>query len=218
MGIYVLSEEQLAANKEEFISLLRSISREGADIEGLLEELEKSDFYYAPASTKYHGAYVGGLVDHSLNVFYNMMHLVKYKKNLPAECYDEDSIKIIALLHDLAKMNQYERTFQNKKVYCSREESKLFDDNGNFKWVSEPGFKTREDHLVYGSHEMNSELRARKYIPLTMQESSAILHHMGGMAWDSAKDNISEVYAKYPLALFVFMADCMATYVDEQTF
>ena len=55
--------------KEEFISIYKeNIKREGAD--KLLEFLQKSDFFTAPSSTRYHGAYEGGLVQHSVNVYH----------------------------------------------------------------------------------------------------------------------------------------------------
>ena len=53
--------------KEEFIELLKSTNREGMD--KLLAWIEKSDFYKAPASTRFHGSYEGGLLEHSLNVY-----------------------------------------------------------------------------------------------------------------------------------------------------
>ena len=72
---YIPDEETVEANKQEFINLVKKIEREGANITHLLDKLEKSDFYYAPASAKYHGAYRGGLVDHCLNVYYNLVSL-----------------------------------------------------------------------------------------------------------------------------------------------
>lgn len=211
----MLTAEQINANKEEFISLICSIEREDFEPERLLKKLECSDFYIAPASTKYHNAFQGGLVDHSLNVFYNLMHLVKYK--YPENCpIPEDSIKIVALLHDMSKMNIYKPSYRNKKIYC--EDGDKRDELGTFKWVSVPGYETRdaEERFVFGSHENTSEYMVRQFIPLTVEESVAIQHHMGGMAWDSAKDNIGEVFTSYPLALLLHQADMLATYVDEQ--
>ena len=52
--------------KEEFLMLLRSVNREGMD--ELINFIEKSDFFKAPASTRFHGSYEGGLLEHSLNV------------------------------------------------------------------------------------------------------------------------------------------------------
>ena len=68
--------------KEEFITLLRNIKRPGAQIDALVEKLESSDFFSAPASTKYHSSVEGGLCVHCLNVYYNLMHLFKYKFGL----------------------------------------------------------------------------------------------------------------------------------------
>ena len=68
---------------------------------------------------------------------------------------------------------------------------------------------------MYGNHEQNSEYLVRQFIPLTLEESTAILHHMGGMAFDSAKDNISGVYDKYPLALLLHLADMISSYIEK---
>ena len=107
----ILTETQVVENMEQFKNLIKSITREGANIDKLLDKLERSDFYTAPASTKYHGAYPGGLVDHSLCVYYNLKSLVE-NKHL-TDTISEDSIKIVALLHDLDKMNKY--TIYNEK-------------------------------------------------------------------------------------------------------
>lgn len=211
----MLTKEQIQKNKEEFIEILRSIEREGADIEKLIAKLESSDFFYAPASIKYHHAFEGGLVDHCLNVYYNLMHLLNYKfpEGAPVS---EDSVKIVALLHDMSKMNNYEPTYSNKKVYC--EDGNKQDELGRFTWVSVPGWKVREapDRFIFGNHESTAEFMVRQFIPLTVEESVAILHHMGGMSWDSAKDNISEVYNKYPLGVLLHNADMLSTYIDER--
>jgi len=200
----VLTETQVAENMEQFKSLIKSITRKGADIEGLLDKLERSDFYTAPASTKYHGAYPGGLVDHSLCVYYNLKSLVE-NKHL-TEVISEDSIKIVALLHDLDKMNKYTTYMRNvpPSETCPT-------------WTKEENYKTKDasELFIYGNHEQNSEFMARHFIPLTVEESTAILHHMGSMAWDSAKDNISLVYDKYPLAMLLYVADMISTYIEK---
>lgn len=59
----------LKALKTEYVNIYNeNIKREGAD--KLLEFLSKRDFFTAPASTKYHSAFDGGLVLHSLNVYH----------------------------------------------------------------------------------------------------------------------------------------------------
>ena len=64
----MLTKEQLEQQREEFLTLCRNnIHRDG--LEDLLSWLQKSDFFTAPASTKYHGAYEGGLCEHSMDVY-----------------------------------------------------------------------------------------------------------------------------------------------------
>lgn len=211
-----ISNERIQQNHDEFISLLSQIQREGANIEKLITKLEHSDFFIAPASAKYHSAFPGGLAEHCLNVYYNLKHLVKYKEPLIGEnTISEDSIIITALLHDLSKMNYYEKCAYNKKQYTPQGSKK--DELGSFDWVTEEGFKTKDvkSRFLYGNHEMNSEYMIRQFIPLTMEESIAILHHMGAMSFDCAKDDISAIFSKYPLALLLHLADMAATYVEE---
>lgn len=96
MGKHLGGEER----KQEFIHLLSFVERDG--VQSLLEWLESTDFYTAPASTKYHGAYAGGLLEHSLNVFRRLV------KRCPAA--DMDTLTIAALLHDVCKIHLYEKT------------------------------------------------------------------------------------------------------------
>lgn len=200
----VLTETQVVENMEQFKNLIKSITREGANIDKLLDKLERSDFYTAPASTKYHGAYPGGLVDHSLCVYYNLKSLVE-NKHL-TDIISEDSIKIVALLHDLDKMNKYTTYIRNvpPSENCPT-------------WTKEENYKTKDasELFIYGNHEQNSEFMVRQFIPLTVEESTAILHHMGSMAWDSAKDNIGIVYNKYPLAVLLYVSDMISTYIEK---
>ena len=112
----MLTKDQILLNKQEFIGLIEGIKREGANIPRLIHKLETSDFFYAPASTKYHAAYEGGLCEHSLNVYHNMLKLIKNTPGLDDYCYDEDSIKIVALFHDISKMNIYEPSIKNVKT------------------------------------------------------------------------------------------------------
>lgn len=205
----MLSQEQIEQNKVEFISLLKSISRENANIEGLINKLESSDFFTAPASTKYHGAFKGGLCRHCLDVYIVLRNLVA-QNNLE---FDEDSLIICALLHDFSKMNLYETTYFNKKVYS--ETGSKSDNAGRFDWVSEQGYKTVDvsERFVYGNHEETSEYMIRQFIPLKVEESVAILHHHGGMGYDSTQMDISLIYGRYPLALMLHLADMTCAYL-----
>lgn len=242
---YTLTDEMIQANKEDFINILKPAveRREGANVDGLFKKLEASDFYVAPASTRYHGAYKGGLVDHCLNVYRNMMSLAKNKHLLaihelipdvedPSQINDDtkmkdviiegeieaDSIAIVALLHDFSKMNYYKIDYRNKKVYC--ESGSKHDENGRFDWVSVPGYVTapQEERFLYGSHEETAEFMIRQFIPLTYQESTAVLHHHFALSFDSIKDVgvVGNIYNRYSIATLLHVADTLAAYVDER--
>lgn len=206
--------EERMEMKEDFIALLRRIKRPNANIEGLIDKLETTDFFTAPASTRYHNACYGGLLAHSLNVYNNLEMLVKMKGL--EEVIHEESIIICGLLHDLAKMNFYEPSVRNKKVYS--EDGSKYDELGTFDWVSERVWSVRpvEQRFIYGSHEETSEFMVRCYIPLKIDESIAILHHHSGMSNDSTVKNISDFYVRYPVAHLLHLADMLATYLDEE--
>ena len=205
----------------EYYNLLRSTNREG--IEDLIEYLKKSDFEVAPASTKYHGSYEGGLCDHCMTVHRILMKLVEdyieFKEltfpNELAETHDElmNSVIIVALLHDISKVNFYEVSYQNKKVY-SQSGSK-YDENGNYDWQSVKTFKQRDDNQIFiaGNHEETAEFIVRQFIQLRISESVAIAHHHGGIGWDTINiDAMSKIYSKYPLTLLLHEADLLAAY------
>lgn len=234
----MISKDIIEQNKNTFISILTSAleSRPGSDIQGLLNKLHSSDFFVAPASTKYHASYEGGLVDHSLNVYYNMMSLAKNKhlikkydllknedgsvsgRTIIEGCIDESSIAIVALLHDFSKMNFYKKDYRNKKVYC--ESGSKHDNGGNFDWVTEETYSIIpvEERFLYGNHEETSEFMIRKFIPLTYEESTAILHHHYSLSYDSIKDPgiISQIYDRYPIACLLHVADVISCNIDEK--
>ena len=177
--------------KERILWLLRTTNRGG--IEDLIKYLETSDFFTAPASTKYHCNYEGGLAEHSLNVYRNLNELVKGKD------FKSDTLIICALLHDICKTFFYVTEMRNKKV------------NGN--WVQEP-FYTVKDEMPLG-HGEKSCFIISEYIKLTKEEIYAIRWHMG---LGEPKENygyMSDAFNKYPLAVYLHMADLMATYITE---
>lgn len=207
----MISSEIIEENKNKFIELLNGIEREGAFIENLIETLSNSDFFYAPASTKYHGSYVGGLCEHSLDVYKELKMLTG---KFPQYFYEEDTLRIIALLHDISKTNLYKRDIKNKKVY--HESGSKSDNIGRFDWVGEEVYSIDyENRFIYGNHEQTSEFLVRQYFPLTLEESIALLHHHGGTGWDSTQINMAEIYNNYPLALLLHTADLLASYIDQ---
>lgn len=208
-----ISKKTIQENKNCIISLLKKINRNGANIEGLIAKLESSDFFTAPASTKYHNAFEGGLADHVINVYYNLKSLVE-RKHLQ-DSISEESIIICGLLHDISKINLYEPTIRNKKVYSDN--GSKYDNLGRFDWVSEQswGMINEHDRFMYGNHEENAEFMIRYYIPLTIEESIAILHHHGGKGYDSTQQNISLIVSENPLLALLHAADYISTFVDE---
>ena len=177
--------------KEQFIELLKSTNREG--IENLLAFLEKTDFYAAPASTKYHGAYKGGLLEHSMNVYEILKEKIKNEK-LDVK---EDTIIISALLHDICKLNFYKVDYRNAK-------------NEKGEWEKVP-YYTIDDTIPYG-HGEKSVMMISEYIKLTNEEKYAIRWHMGFTEPKELYGTIGQAYKKYPLALLLFEADLESTY------
>lgn len=206
----MLTEQQIEVNKQQFISAINLLSRV-FDKDALIKMLCETDFFTAPASTKYHSSYKGGLCQHSLNVWRRLLDLdILAKTEL-----DVDSMAIVGLCHDFAKINFYKQAIKNEKVYS--ETGSKSDNMGRFDWVAKTIYtvKPADERFVYGNHEITSEMITRSYIPLSYDESIAILHHHAGMSADCAQNNITEIYAKNPLALLLHQADMIATYLDE---
>lgn len=179
--------------KEEFLKLLREIDREGMD--ELIQFIDKTDFYTAPASTRFHGSYEGGLLEHSLKVYEILKEKVKYAEvdiNV-----SEDSIKIIALLHDICKVNFYKVDYRNAK-------------NAYGEWEKVP-YYTVEDTIPYG-HGEKSVMMLTEYIKLTVEEKYCIRWHMGFTEPKEVYNTLGQAFKKYPLALLLHEADLEATY------
>ncbi len=188
-------------NKERFIEIYKkNIHREGS--EKLLEFLlsKNSDFFDAPASARFHGSYEGGLLEHSLNVYdclkdYLSRNRVKEIYNLS---YNEESIVIVALLHDLCKINCYKKGTRNVK------------ENG--QWIQVPTFEYN-DTLPYG-HGEKSVYMISGYMRLTREEAFAIRYHMGFSGNEDTR-NVGAAFEMFPLAFALSTADMEATYFIE---
>ncbi len=188
--------------KEEFISIFKeNIKREGAD--KLLDFLEnKSDFFTAPASTRYHNAFEGGLLRHSLNVYkclcaYLERGRVKdvYKLEASAE-----TIAVTALLHDLCKVNIYRVSYRNSK------------NEQTGQWEKVPYYEIC-DNLPYG-HGEKSVYMISGFMRLTREEAMAIRWHMGFSGTED-KNTIGRALEKFPLAFALSVADMEASYFLE---
>ena len=185
-------------NKEEFLQIYNDyIKRQGS--QEFLEWLLKTDFFTAPASTKYHGACEGGLLLHSLNVYKTL------RERYFEEGKDsEESFAICALLHDLCKAQFYKVSTRNVK------------NDVTGQWEKVP-YYTVEDAFPYG-HGEKSVFLIERFMRLKTSEAMAIRWHMGGFD-DSARGGsfaISLAYEKYPLAVKLHLADLESTYLKEK--
>ena len=186
--------------KERFIETYNAlIKREGAD--KLLEYLISSDFFTAPASARFHSSHEGGLAEHSLNVY---DCLTSYLNTGRARetfgfSYSEESIAIVALLHDLCKIGVYKKGFRNVK-----------DEKGAWQRVDTFEY---DDPLPYG-HGEKSVYIISGYMRLTREEAFAIRYHMGYSSTEDPR-NVAAAFEMFPLAFALSTADSEATYFIE---
>ena len=174
-------------------AVLANINREG--INKLMDWLDETDFYTAPASTRFHGAYTGGLVEHSVAVYHQLLSLAQhYGLNATAE-----SIAIVALFHDFCKIGMYKVDMRWRK-------------DANNQWEQYETWKRDED-FKFGGHGSKSLYLVQNFIKLTPEEAVAINCHMG--QWDATTySDVSSAYETCPLAWLLHVADEAATYLD----
>lgn len=180
-------------NKERFIALCKTVDRQGMG--ELLEWLETNDFYTCPASTKYHGSYSGGLLEHSLNVYDELKRLLSVYPEIKV---GNDTVIISSLLHDLCKVDFYSTEKRNRK-------------NESGQWESYDAYTIKEKYC-FGGHGSKSVYLAQHFIKLTPEEAVAINCHMG--CWDGNKD-VGNAFQQFPFAWLLHVADESATYIKE---
>lgn len=188
--------------QEEFVEIFNKyIKREGS--ENLLDWLITTDFFTAPASSKFHSAYEGGLCQHSINVFNRYVKLLtmEYGENF-TDKISMETVAIISLLHDLCKVNFYKVEYRNVKV--------------DGQWTQQP-YYTIEDSLPYG-HGEKSVYIISGFMRLTREEAMAINWHSGGFdeRVKGGSYGMADAYYKFPNAMIFHTADLMATYLDEK--
>lgn len=194
--------------KDEFLKAYsENIHRGGAD--KLLAWLQKTDFFTAPASTRFHGAYESGLVEHSLNVFYELTDEYNlYAKHVlyggGTVQIDGESVAICALLHDICKANFYKVSTRNVK------------NAETGQWEKQPFYQVN-DQFPYG-HGEKSVFLIERFMRLHIEEAVAIRWHMGGFD-DAVRGGCyseSDAYYEYPLAVLLHVADMKASHLDER--
>ncbi len=186
--------------KEEFLSIYNgNIKRDGAD--NFLNYLLKTDFFTAPASTRFHGSHKGGLLEHSLNVYHCLKDYLERDrtKQLYRMNYSEETIALCALLHDVCKVNFYKTDYRNAK-------------NERGEWEKVP-YYTIDDTLPYG-HGEKSVYIISGFMRLTREEAFAIRYHMGFSGVED-KNSIGKAFEMFPLAFALSVADMEASYYLE---
>lgn len=182
--------------RELFDKIFSLIKREGA--EDLMKWIEESDFFTAPASTRYHGAVEGGLLHHTINVYLQLRKLYKeYAKKkqgmdeLTPEI--EESIALVAVVHDICKCNFYEIQYRY---------------NGDKYYAI-------NDQMPMG-HGEKSLYIANQFVKFSLEEALAIRWHMGG--FDEAVKGGTYSYSgaqKYPIVILLHIADMLAAHLYE---
>ena len=223
----MLTATEIEANKNKYCNLFKDliIPEYGDSARALLEWIAQTDFFEAPASTRYHNSFKGGLCDHSLNVYNRLI------KNLEAE-YGKDFCKneiyqsecrlnlgglaLIALCHDLCKCQYYEIAYRNEKEY--RSNGSKHDEKGNFEWVVKE-YYTTNPKFNFG-HGSKSVFLVQNFITgISLDEALPIRFHMMGREYpgrDFSEDEAFSSMNEFPLVLFLATADLQATYLDER--
>ena len=194
--------------KNRIIELLRATERDRVDrvIDYLVN---KSDYFTAPASTAFHGNYSGGLAEHSFNVYNVAMRVKAAMVDMKPELADripDESIAIVALLHDLCKTNVYKVERKNRKV--------------NGRWEEYDGYGVDYSKFPLGHGEKSVIMLLTLGFPLTRDEMLAIRWHMA--AWElafqssEAKSNLNVAKEQCPLLAVLQAADGLASALLEE--
>ena len=188
-----MTDRELKNLRDKFLNIARTyIHRDGID--ALLSWLEETDFYSAPASTRYHDSEPGGLVAHSVQVYEHLVFLDKAYQTK----FNPESIAITALFHDLCKVDCYEVSTRNVK------------DPETGTWHTEPFYKWKEKN-IYGGHGSKSVFIVQSFMKLYFPEASAIQCHMG---FNDTGDPVYDVYRTNALAFLLHTADMASTSDD----
>jgi hypothetical protein len=195
-------------NKDEFLRLvIDNIHRDG--INELINYLaNESDFFESPASTQYHGSYVGGLCEHSLNVYYSLIEELSFifGKNWEKR-YSKESVAIVSLFHDLCKIGRYKKSYKNVK----NTETGIWEQKETFVY---------DDTYFCMGHASLSLHRIKQFINLSDEEAQAIYWHMGAFDISQYSDtkSLCNAYKKNTLAFALHRADEVATFICENQY
>lgn len=192
----------------KFKEMLLSTNREG--MERVVKCLEEVGFFKAPASTKFHLNYEGGLLEHSMNVCdmaLELRELMIRKKESLRDSLSKESVIIAALLHDVCKSDIYKPAIKRQK-------------NANGVWCDVPGYDVDYSNFPVGHGEKSVIWLLQNGLKLTADEIMAIRWHM--TAWDLAfqspemKGNLNAARERCPLMALIQAADGLAANLLER--
>lgn len=181
-------------NKEQFIEYCKEIKREGID--ELLKWLNGTDFFEAPASHRYHGSYVGGLLEHSLHVYDELKKIIGLYPEIKVS---DESVIICALMHDFCKIGMYSQEIKNRKNPATG------------RWEERMEYVVDEKYC-FGGHGSKSVFLIQHFLQLTPEEATAINCHMGAFE----NEHVGKAYEQFPFAWALHVADEAATYLIEK--
>lgn len=172
-------------NKHERIKEYTEFMRPSAfEAIPIISELDRLGFFTAPASTKYHGAYEGGLFDHSLET---ARALVALTEKLGLTWERKESPYIIGMYHDVCKCDNYVKDIETDR------------------------YKYNPDIIIPG-HGEKSIIMIQKYMTLTDEEIACIRWHMGAYETDPKMWNYyNKAIEKYPNVLYTHTADMISS-------
>lgn len=188
----ILEERTEKKLHDERVKIFQDHVEEHIPVPGLGMYLSMHGFFDAPASTKYHGAYPGGLFDHSLNV---MNALVYLTDDNHLRWGRKESPYIIGFLHDICKMDQY------KKI--------------SGEYVGDPFHYEYDKDTLYQGHGEKSLMILSTLLVLTEEEAACIRYHMGAFTEKEQWNDYTRAIHHFPNVLWTHHADMLAAHVVE---
>lgn len=216
-------------NQERFENLME-MAKHRDGWKDLMNYIRKSDFYKAPASTRFHLSCEAGLLQHSLNVYDALIgrlvdvtetdEMAYQVAGKTVASFKKETLALVALLHDLCKTNFYTIEYRNQKTYDKEKIAKASsysvkkDNGGHFIWEQVPVYAI-DDKNPYG-HGEKSVMMIEEFMKLTMEERYAIRWHMGMSEENNAnRMAFNASCEKYPLVLLLHNADMEASHFME---
>lgn len=192
-------------NRKRFEEILMATGRENMDY--VIEDIDALGFFEAPASAQGHGAFTGGLLQHSLNVYDAAMalrkNIIDVRPDLEKKL-EENSIAIASLLHDVCKANFYQRVTKKRR-----------NEVGQYEDIE--SYEIHDENFPVGHGEKSVIMLLQSGLDLTDDEIYAIRWHMGG--WNLNRDDerfYRQAGKLSPLQTLIHSADTIASGLYER--